>query len=79
MTTPLLQYRLKKQWSCANMADALTRALSEMAPAIQHRAVSRSLVSKWERGLMAPSISHALAIRAVCGRSVPLSSLVVWR
>lgn len=79
MTTLLQQFMKRKKWSCADMAARLTLAIIEAAPAITHEPVSRSLVSKWAMGKCTPDLRYALAIRSVCGRSVPLSSLVAWR
>lgn len=79
MTTHLQQFMTRKKWSCADMVRHIDAALKAEAPAIRHKPLSRSLVSKWANGKCTPDLRYALAIHAVCGRSVPLSSLVVWR
>lgn len=77
MTTPLLRYRQRKKWSLRYMAQELGFAAYQLGGFSPD--LSNSLVSKWERGLVQPSLEYALAIQRLCGRSVPLSSLLVRR
>lgn len=79
MTTPLKQYRLRKKWSLRHFATLIANDAWEAANTGLPPLLHSSLVSKWERGLVQPSLEYALAIQRLCGRSVPLPSLLVRR
>lgn len=81
MTTPLEMYRQRRKLSYEDLAWKIYERLSFMAERAPGTRTSpgRSLVRKWALGNVQPSLEWALAIRALCGRSVPLSSLLVRR
>lgn len=73
---PLTQFRKRRKWSLRKMAAAVSAVIVEND---SDEAVSASTVLRWESGKSEPSLFMALAIRKVCGRSVPLPSLLVRR
>lgn len=77
MTTPLEKYRLRHSLSYEVLSARIWQFFPQEAGLRSYP--GRSLVAKWAKGEGQPSLEWALAIQRLCGRSVPLSSLLVRR
>lgn len=68
MTTTLKRWRLKQKWSQEKLAAEVE--------AVAGRSVSASLLARWERGEVLPTLPYAAAIVSLTGGRVSYSALV---